>query len=123
MSLKDVDLKRCFEKSSLIPAIVQNATTSEILMVGYCNLEALQKTMETKTAWFFSRSRKSLWNKGESSGNFLYVQEIIVDCDWDAILYICIPEGPTCHTGEYSCFHHPIWNLSPKEELLDEPDD
>jgi phosphoribosyl-AMP cyclohydrolase len=109
VSLNEDVIERCFEKSSLIPAIVQNAATGEVLMVGYCNREALRKTIETKTAWFYSRSRQCLWNKGESSGNYLYVKEIVADCDWDAILYRCIPEGPTCHTGEYSCFHNPIW--------------
>jgi phosphoribosyl-AMP cyclohydrolase len=104
-----MDLTRCFIKQDLIPAIVQNANSGEVLMVGYCNLEALQKTIETRCAWFFSRSRKALWKKGETSGNILNVEAVICDCDWDAVLYKCIPAGPTCHTGEKSCFHNPIW--------------
>lgn len=121
MPLNDVDknIERCFEKTGLIPAIVQNAATGEVLMVGFCNKEALRKTVDTGTAWFYSRSRQCLWNKGETSGNFLYVREIVADCDWDAILYKCVPAGPTCHTGERSCFHNSIWKQASKEESQD----
>lgn len=74
-------------------------------MLGYTNAEALRLTCETKTAWFWSRSRETLWNKGESSGNVLHVEEIRYDCDEDTLLYRCRPDGPTCHTGERSCFY------------------
>ena len=104
-----MDLNQRFDKQDLIPAVVQNTLTGDVLMVGYCNYEALEKTIETKTAWFFSRSRQALWNKGETSGNFLYVEAVICDCDWDTVLYKCVPAGPTCHTGEKSCFHNTIW--------------
>ncbi len=93
-----------FQKSDLIPVIIQDAETRRVLMLGYTNREALQKTRETGHAWFWSRSRKSLWQKGESSGNVLRVREIFLDCDADTLLYLCDPAGPTCHTGQVSCF-------------------
>ena len=74
-------------------------------MVGYTNREAFDKTRETKTAWFWSRSRRRLWQKGETSGHFLFVDDILVDCDRDTLLYLCRPAGPTCHTGQASCFY------------------
>lgn len=100
-----MELKKLFEKDSLIPVIIQDADTRQVLMLGYSNAEALDLTLQTKTAWFWSRSRKKLWNKGESSGNFLHVQEILVDCDMDTLLFLCRPDGPTCHTGNTSCFY------------------
>ena len=109
-----MELEKLFEKSELIPAVVQNADTREVLMVGFTNLEALKKTIETKTAWFWSRSRKKLWNKGETSGNFLHIKKIVSDCDDDTLLFICDPDGPTCHTGAASCFFN---------TLLEENDD
>ncbi len=103
------DLDRLFEKSDLIPAIVQDVETREILMLGFANREAVERTLETKTAWFWSRSRKKLWNKGESSGHFLKVHKVVTDCDTDTLLYVCTPLGPTCHTGARSCFFNTIW--------------
>ncbi len=103
------DLDRLFEKSDLIPAIVQDAETREVLMLGFANREAVERTLETKTAWFWSRSRRKLWNKGESSGHFLKVHKVVTDCDTDTLLYICTPLGPTCHTGTRSCFFNTIW--------------
>ena len=97
-----------FKKSELIPAIVQHADTGKVLMLGYVNEEALELTKKTRTAWFWSRSRQKLWNKGESSGNFLHVQEMWTDCDTDTLLYLCKPDGPTCHTGSVSCFFRRI---------------
>jgi len=99
-----MDTSVYFKKSDLIPAIVQDAKTGQVLMLGYANEEALKLTLETKTAWFFSRSRQKLWNKGESSGHFLHIVEVYADCDDDTLLYIANPVGPTCHTGETSCF-------------------
>ncbi|HHX68595.1 MAG TPA: bifunctional phosphoribosyl-AMP cyclohydrolase/phosphoribosyl-ATP diphosphatase HisIE [Gallicola sp.] len=90
--------------SGLIPAIVQDAKTKQVLMLAYMNKEALEKTLETKSSWFYSRSRKELWNKGETSGNTQKVVEIALDCDKDTILLKVIPNGPACHTGEVSCF-------------------
>lgn len=103
------DLKRYFQKGELVPVIVQDAATRAVLMLGYANEEALARTLATKTVWFFSRSRQKLWNKGETSGNFLHVREIWGDCDDDTILILATPDGPTCHTGRQSCFFHQIW--------------
>jgi len=93
-----------FKENGLVPVVVQNVDTREILMVAYANKDALQKTLETGYAHFWSRSRKRLWMKGESSGNFLKVKRILVDCDNDALIYLAEPLGPTCHTGKISCF-------------------
>ena len=104
-----METKDLFQKSELIPVIIQDRATKDILMLGFTNEEAYLKTLETKTAWFWSRSRQKLGNKGESSGNFLFVRKIITDCDTDTLLYICDPKGPTCHTGKRSCFFNVIW--------------
>ena len=100
-----MEISKLFERNALLPVIIQNAADRQVLMLGYTNEEALKLTLETKTAWFWSRSRQKLWNKGESSGNFLHVMEILVDCDADTLLYLCRPDGPTCHTGNVSCFY------------------
>ena len=97
-----------FRKSDLIPVIIQDTDTKEVLMLGFTNKEAVELTLKTKTAWFWSRSRRALWNKGESSGNFLHIKEIRTDCDTDTLLYLCKPVGPTCHTGARSCFFNII---------------
>lgn len=102
------DLDLLFQKSELIPVVIQHVDTRAVLMVGFTNREAVERTMETKTAWFWSRSRNKLWNKGETSGNFLHVREIFTDCDTDTLLYLCTPDGPTCHTGADSCFFNRI---------------
>jgi len=102
------DLERLFQKSDLIPVIIQEQGSGEVLMLGFANREAVERTLETKTAWFWSRSRQKLWNKGETSGNFLHVREIFTDCDTDTLLYICEPDGPACHTGAHSCFFNRI---------------
>jgi phosphoribosyl-AMP cyclohydrolase / phosphoribosyl-ATP pyrophosphohydrolase len=93
-----------FSRDRLIPAIVQEHRSGRILMVGFANREAVEKTLETGHAWFFSRTRKRLWEKGETSGHFLDLKAIRVDCDADALIYLCEPHGPTCHTGAPSCF-------------------
>ena len=94
-----------FEKSGgLVPAIVQDAFTMQVLMLGYMNREALDKTIAEGKVTFFSRSKQRLWTKGEESGHFLFVDEIRTDCDNDTILVKAFPQGPTCHTGFYSCF-------------------
>ena len=102
------DLDLLFQKSDLIPVIIQNAETLQVLMLGFTNREAVERTLSTRTAWFWSRSRRKLWNKGETSGNFLHVLEIRTDCDTDTLLYLCRPDGPTCHTGSESCFFREI---------------
>ena len=108
----DFDLDLLFQKSELIPVIIQDADTLQVLMLGFANRRAVELTLETKTAWFWSRSREKLWNKGESSGHFLHVKKMVADCDTDTLLYLCKPDGPTCHTGRQSCFFNPIWEES-----------
>lgn len=92
------------KQNGLIPAIVQDATTHTVLMLGYMNAEALEKTEREGVVTFFSRSKSRLWTKGETSGNFLRVVEILADCDNDTLLIKAHPEGPTCHTGADTCF-------------------
>lgn len=93
-----------FEKSPLIPAIVQDNVTGVVLMQGYMNPEALAHTLTTDKVTFYSRSKQRLWTKGESSEHYLLVNSIYTDCDKDAILVLATPHGPTCHTGSQSCF-------------------
>lgn len=97
--------KVSFDKDGLIPAIIQDERTGSVLMLAYMNQEALQKTIETKETWFYSRSRQELWNKGATSGNRQKVIQLSLDCDDDAILVEVTPMGPACHTGEVSCFY------------------
>ncbi|MED1201608.1 bifunctional phosphoribosyl-AMP cyclohydrolase/phosphoribosyl-ATP diphosphatase HisIE [Heyndrickxia acidicola] len=92
----------------LVPAIVVDDQTNEVLMLAYMNEEAYQRTIETKETWFYSRSRKELWNKGATSGNKQMVVSIQVDCDEDSLLIRVNPNGPACHTGEKSCFYRSI---------------
>ncbi len=92
------------KENGLVPAVIQDNTTLQVLMVGYMNEEALQKTVSEGRVTFFSRSRQRLWTKGETSGNFLTVTEILPDCDNDALLIRVTPAGPVCHLGTYSCF-------------------
>ncbi len=100
-------MKPDFTKSpeGLIPAIVQDATTNVVLMLGYMNAEAFEKTLTEKQVTFFSRSKKRLWTKGEESGNFLNVVSILIDCDSDTLLIKAKPVGPVCHTGADTCFN------------------
>jgi len=98
-------MKVDFEKGGgLVPAIIQDAMTKNVLMMGYMNQEALDKTLETKKVTFWSRSRNCLWTKGETSGNFLHLVDLKVDCDNDTLLIKAIPDGPTCHTGTDTCW-------------------
>ena len=93
-----------FDAKGLIPAVVQDADTGEVLMLGYMNEEALRRTLKGEDVWFFSRSRQALWHKGETSGNYLKVRSVLVDCDYDTILVKAHPTGPVCHTGHQTCF-------------------
>lgn len=93
-----------FDDNGLLPAIVQDATTHEVLMVAYMNAEAVEKTLVGPDVWFFSRSRNELWHKGETSGNYLRVTEVRGDCDNDTLLVLANPVGPACHTGNRTCF-------------------
>jgi phosphoribosyl-AMP cyclohydrolase len=95
-----------FDASGLLTAVVSHAETGELLMVAHMNAEAIAKTRETGRAHFWSRSRQSLWLKGETSGHFLNVQQMLVDCDQDCLWLKALPEGPACHTGAPSCFFH-----------------
>ncbi|MCX8002377.1 MAG: bifunctional phosphoribosyl-AMP cyclohydrolase/phosphoribosyl-ATP diphosphatase HisIE [Anoxybacillus mongoliensis] len=102
-----------FNEQGLVPAIVQDAHSKEVLMLAYMNEQSLQKTLETKETWFYSRSRQMLWHKGETSGNVQKVVDIRYDCDADTLLILVEPKGPACHTGEYSCFHHRLEGEKP----------
>lgn len=93
-----------FDKDGLIPAVIQDEVTKKVLMVAYMNKESLQRTFEEKKAVFFSRSRGELWLKGETSGNYMNVISVDIDCDGDCLLISVKPDGPACHTGEESCF-------------------
>ena len=93
-----------YNEKGLIPAIVQDADTSEVLMLGYMNEEALRQTLSSGEVWFYSRSRQVLWHKGETSGNRLKVREVWKDCDSDTFLVKAHPTGPVCHTGNRTCF-------------------
>jgi len=108
-----------FDSNGLIPAIVQDAITRQVLTLAYMNRESLEKTIETKETWFYSRSRKKLWNKGETSGNKQEVKKISYDCDQDALLVQVDPLGPACHKGEESCFHQSLYtNEVPSKEII-----
>ena len=101
------DLK--FDEKGLIPAIVVDAATRQVLTLAYMNRESLAISMEKELTCFWSRSRQELWLKGETSGNYQHIVSITADCDGDALLVMVEPDGPACHTGETSCFHNPIF--------------
>jgi phosphoribosyl-AMP cyclohydrolase len=94
-----------FDEKNLIPAVVQDTVSNQVLMVAWMDQDALKLTMKTGEAHFWSRSRKTHWHKGETSGNFLFVEKILLDCDADTLLLKVKPAGPACHTGEVSCFY------------------
>ena len=95
-----------FNEHGLVPAIIQDASTSEVLMLAYMNDESLERTLDSGETWFWSRSRNELWHKGATSGNIQEVLEVVADCDDDALLIRVMPSGPACHKGERSCFHN-----------------
>ena len=97
-----------FDDKGLVCVVIQHAETGQVLMVGYMNAEALARTLQERRVWFWSRSRQELWLKGETSGHFLDVEELRVDCDGDALVVRCAPQGPTCHTNETSCFYRTV---------------
>lgn len=116
-----IDFEKC---GGLVPAIIQDAETKNVLMLGYMNEEAYQKTIDTKKVTFWSRSRQCLWTKGETSGNFLNMVSIKVDCDQDTLLVRAIPDGPTCHTGTDTCWgedneENPITFLSELQDFIE----
>ena len=105
--MSEIQLK--FDDRGLIPAVLQDVATGQILMVAWMNAESLRLTQETGEAHFWSRSRQELWHKGATSGNVQRVREIWVDCDADTLVVKVEPAGPACHTGEQSCFYRMIW--------------
>jgi phosphoribosyl-AMP cyclohydrolase len=106
-----------FDDNGLIPAIVQDADTGQVLTLAYMNREALALTLTSGQTHFWSRSRRQLWHKGATSGNYQQVVDVSLDCDGDAVLVRVRPSGPACHTGAVSCFHRPLTAL-PAEEAL-----
>lgn len=98
-----------FKKSDLVPTIVQEKDTNQVLMLAYMNRESMKKTFETGYTWFYSRSRQELWNKGATSGHIQKIVDIKGDCDKDTLLVIVEQTGPACHTGSHSCFFNNIW--------------
>ncbi|MFH1212637.1 MAG: bifunctional phosphoribosyl-AMP cyclohydrolase/phosphoribosyl-ATP diphosphatase HisIE [Candidatus Neomarinimicrobiota bacterium] len=107
-----------FDKNDgLVPAIIQDAATGKVLMLGYLNRESYEQTVASGRVTFFSRSRKTLWTKGETSGNFLNVREILTDCDGDTLLIKVKPAGPTCHTGADTCFNEE--NVAPQSFIYE----
>ncbi len=97
-----------YDANGLVTAVITDATDGAVLMVGHMNAEALAKSLKSRTAVFFSRSRQRLWQKGESSGNVLHIVDMRIDCDQDALWIIARPQGPTCHTGARSCFYRKV---------------
>jgi phosphoribosyl-AMP cyclohydrolase / phosphoribosyl-ATP pyrophosphohydrolase len=106
-----------FDEEGLVPCVVQDARTGEVLTLAYMNREALARTRASGETWFWSRSREELWHKGETSGNVQRVRELRWDCDADAILALVEPAGPACHTGERTCFHNGELEPVPAEAL------
>ena len=109
------DLK--FDEKGLIPAIVVDAATRQVLTLAYMNRESLAISMEKELTCFWSRSRQELWLKGETSGNYQHIVSITADCDGDALLVMVEPDGPACHTGAASCFHNPIFQSETRQEF------
>lgn len=106
MKIDELNLK--YDAAGLIPAVVQDAQTLQVLMVAWMNEDSLRLTLETGTTWFWSRSRQELWNKGATSGNMQHVVSLAADCDSDTLLVRVNPDGPACHTGAPSCFFKDI---------------
>lgn len=118
MNIDDLELK--FDKQGLIPAIVQDAKTKEVLTLAYMNKESLQKSLESGETWFYSRSRQELWHKGETSGNTQKIVAMKYDCDRDAIVVLVEPAGPACHLGTTSCFTETFYGAAPESASGDE---
>ncbi|MCL2336883.1 MAG: phosphoribosyl-AMP cyclohydrolase [Firmicutes bacterium] len=123
MQIKPEDLK--YDANGLIPAIVQDVATKEVLMMAYMNREAAAKTLATGETWFWSRSRQQFWHKGETSGNVQKVLEVYFDCDRDTLLLLVEQKGAACHEGYFSCFHYglaPDGTVTIKGEQLFDPE-
>ena len=106
-----------FDEKGLIPAIVVDSVTKQVLTLAYMNKESLQISMEKELTCFYSRSRQELWLKGETSGNYQHIVSITADCDGDALVVVVEPEGPACHTGEKTCFHNPVFQSENRHEF------
>lgn len=102
----------------LYPVVVQDAATRDVLMLAYADAEALRRTRRTKSTWFYSRSRKRIWNKGATSGNTMRVLDVRWDCDRDALLYLVVPKGPACHTGAANCFGTDAFGIERLDSIL-----
>ncbi len=102
------NLKLKLDSNGLLPAVIQDAKTGTVLMLGFMNPEAVKRTLKSGEVWFYSRSRQEMWHKGATSGNRLIVKEVFIDCDNDAVLVKAEPMGPVCHTGEANCFFKPL---------------
>ncbi len=106
-----------FDEKGLIPAVVVDAVTKQVLTVAYMNKESLKISMEKGLTCFYSRSRQELWLKGETSGNYQHIVSITADCDGDALVVMVEKDGPACHLGEESCFHNPLWTSEERHEF------
>ena len=106
-----------FDEKGLIPAIVVDAVSKQVLTLAYMNRESLAISMEKELTCFWSRSRQELWLKGETSGNFQHIVSITADCDQDALVVMVEPDGPACHTGEITCFHNPVYQSKTRQEF------
>ena len=116
--MSDFDINSLkFDKDGLIPAVVQDFYTKDVLTVAYMNRESLEISLKEKKTCFFSRSRQELWRKGETSGNFQHIVSIVADCDKDALTVQVIKDGPACHTGSESCFFNPVYKDEDTEEF------
>ena len=111
-----------FDQAGLVPVIAQDVETKEILMLAYANEAALKKTVESGYAHYWSRSRKTLWKKGETSGNTQRVLSILIDCDGDALIYLVDQKGNACHTGRRSCFYRTLWSADKESTKVSDED-
>src|SRR6185369_17003245 len=112
-----------FDERGFVPVVVQDANTRQVLTLAYMNAESLRRSVDTKETWFFSRSRASLWHKGETSGHTQRVIDILVDCDSNALTVLVEPEGPACHTGRQTCFHNELKEADLSDEIVDRVSD
>ena len=114
----NIDIEKLrFDEKGLIPAIVVDSVTKNVLTLAYMNRESLEITLEKELTCFYSRSRQQLWLKGETSGNYQHVVSITADCDYDALKVVVEPDGPACHTGKTSCFHNPVAESEERHEF------
>ena len=109
-----------FDANGLVPAVVVDKFSRQVLMLAYMNRQSLEKTMDTGLVTFWSRSRQELWTKGETSGNYLHAVSVTADCDRDSLLVVAEPDGPACHLGTKSCFDYPLWNSGELDDFTAE---